>query len=457
MSEYDLIVRRGTLVRADGVGTGDIAVADGEIVEVAGEIAGGAREEIDANGLHVFPGGVDIHVHFDDPGRAHWEGFETGTAALAAGGVTTYCDMPLNNTPATLDAVTFRAKLAVAERTSLVDFGLWAGLVPGNVGRLDELAECGAVGFKAFMTFTGIEDFEAADDLTLYEGMEKCAELGRLVAVHAENDGIIGGLSARARAAGKKTLRDFMEARPSITEVEAIGRAVLFAEDTRCPLHVVHVSSPWGVRLVREAQARLVDVTCETCTHYLVFCDEEVWGRGIVAKCAPPIRTRDEREGLWEAVADGSLSMVTSDHSPSSPDMKQGDDLFAMFGGMSGCQTTLPVLLAAAAPRSIDESVISALTATNPARRLGLDKKGELAAGFDADLALVDLKHEGIVTAEELRYRWPVSAFVGCPTRGRVVRTLVRGRTVFAYGEIMSEPVGRLVVPADAPITSLRG
>ncbi|HET8522415.1 MAG TPA: amidohydrolase family protein, partial [Thermomicrobiales bacterium] len=232
MSNYDVIVRHGIVVGNDGFGKSDIAIADGKIAAVEPDIAGTAREVIDATNLHVFPGVIDAHVHFNEPGRTAWEGWATGSRACAAGGGTTCFDMPLNAHPPTIDAVSFDKKLAAATRQSVVDFGLWGGLVPGNIDNMAELVERGVVGFKAFMAQSGIGDFRAADDLTLYEGMARAHELNALVAVHAENDSISAGLAARAIAAGRTGIRDFLASRPVIAELEAISRAILFAEET---------------------------------------------------------------------------------------------------------------------------------------------------------------------------------------------------------------------------------
>src|SRR3712207_6315452 len=223
MSTYDLILRGGTLITADGLQEADLTVADGKIADISLELEGAAREEVDASGLHIFPGAIDAHAHFNEPGRTHWEGFATGTRALAAGGITAYVEMPLNAHPPTCDAQSFELKLAAAQASSLVDFGLWGGLVPGNVGRLGELAERGVVGFKAFMSNSGIDDFQAADDLTLYEGMQRAAELGLPVLVHAENDQITSLLARRAMAEGRTTMRDYLDSRPVAAELEAIG------------------------------------------------------------------------------------------------------------------------------------------------------------------------------------------------------------------------------------------
>ncbi len=449
MSLYDLILRGGALVTPDGVACGDIAIADGRIVAVGPELAGTSREEIDAAGLHVFPGVIDAHVHFNEPGRAAWEGFVTGTRALAAGGATAYCDMPLNAHPPTLDAESFHLKHAAARASSLVDFALWGGLVPGALVYLDDLAACGAVGFKAFMSNSGIADFPAADDLTLYEGMARAARLGLPVAVHAENDTITSGLARRAVAEGRVSARDYLASRPVVAELEAIARAITFAEDTGCRLHVAHVSTGRGVALVAAARTRGVDVSCETCPHYLVLTDDDLEALGAVAKCAPPLRPRAEVEALWGALFAGDLPMVASDHSPAPADLKTGDDFFKVWGGVSGCQSTLQLLLTEGYERrGLPLETIAAVTSGYVAARFGLaPAKGGLAAGADADLALVDLTQSAVLRDDDLCYRHRHSPYVGRQLRGRVARTLVRGVTVYRDGKVVSEPIGRLLTP----------
>jgi allantoinase len=448
MSGYDLIVRNGTLVLPGGPAVVDVGIAGGSIAALEPELAGGAAHEIDAAGLHVFPGVIDAHLHFNEPGRTEWEGFATGTRALAAGGTTAYFDMPLNAHPPTVDAASFDLKYAAACASSLVDFALWGGIVPGNLEQLDELAERGVVGYKAFMANSAIEDFAATDDLTLYEGMARAARLGRIVAVHAESDAITGGLARRAIADGRTGVRDFLASRPVVAELEAINRAVLFAEETGCALHIVHVSSGRGVALVAEARARGVDVTCETCPHYLVLTAEDVERLGAVAKCAPPLRPAAEREALWEHIADGTLPIVASDHSPAPASMKTGDNFFAIWGGISGCQTLLALLLTEGwEQRGLALHTIAALTAGNVAERFGLPTKGRLEMGGDADLALVDLTTTNALRREDLYYRHQHSPFVGVQLRGRVTRTLVRGVTVYDDGVFAEAPVGQLLKP----------
>ena len=453
MSGIDLIVRGATVVAADGgaaaggvVRVADVAVADGRIVAVEPELAGPAAAELDARGLHLLPGAVDGHVHFNDPGRAEWEGWATGTRAAAAGGTTVVVDMPLNAHPPTVDGAAFEAKRAAAEGAAQVDFALWGGLVPGPLERMDELADRGVVGFKAFMADSGVDDFPRADDLTLLEGMARAAALGLPVAVHAESKAITSALAARARAAGRTGVRDYLASRPAVAETEAVARALLLAEETGCALHVVHVSTGRGVALVAEARARGVDASCETCPHYLVLTEEDAERLGAVAKCAPPLRHAAEREALWASLADGRLPMVASDHSPAPPDRKAGD-AFAAWGGIAGVQTLLALLLTHGGARGVPLAALAGAASAFPARRLRLRGKGTLAAGADADLVLVDLRGERALEPAELLQRHPLTPFAGQRLRARVVRTLLRGRTAFADGRAAGPPTGRLVTP----------
>ena len=450
MSHYDLIVRGGRVVTATGIPAADVAIADGRIVAVEPEIEGTGDAEIDAAGLHVFPGLIDPHVHFNEPGRTDWEGFATGSRALAAGGATTVFDMPLNAHPPTVDGPSFDQKLAAAKASSVVDFALWGGLVPGSVGEMEALAERGVIGFKAFMSRSGTDDFPAADDATLYEGMAEAVRLGLPVAVHAENDGITNALARRLIAEGRTSPRDYMRSRPIVAELEAIGRAITFAEETGCSLHVVHVSTGRGVALVAEAGQRGVAATCETCPQVLVMTEKDLERLGAVAKCAPPLRPQAEQDALWDHLLSGTLPMVSSDHSPAPPGMKTADDFFEVWGGISGGQSTLQLMLTAGyGEREMPLPALASVCSENAARRFGLSRKGRISPGMDADLALIDLQHDHVLEAEDLFYRHKHSPYVGRGLKGRVASVLVRGNVVFDGGETIRGPVGRLVRPAD--------
>ncbi|HEV2237926.1 MAG TPA: allantoinase AllB [Ktedonobacterales bacterium] len=450
MSEYDVLVRGGTVVRSGYDSTiADVAITGGRIAAVGPGLAGSAAEEIDARDLWVFPGAVDAHVHFNDPGRAEWEGFATGTAALAAGGTTTFCDMPLNASPPTLDGASFDLKRQAAEGRARVDFGLWGGLVPGNLERLGELAERGVVGLKAFMTNSGIADFPMADEATLWDGMVRAAELGLLVAVHAEDDAIITRETERFRGReGYSSIANFLASRPTLAEARAIQTAIILAARAGCRLHIVHVSSRAGVDLVAQARGRYLDVSCETCPHYLVLTEDDVQRLGAVAKCAPPLRDAMNADLLWSALGEGLIPMVASDHSPAPPAMKAGDDFFQVWGGISGCQHLLPMLLTEGCDRGgLALGLIAERTATFPAARFGLARKGRIAEGYDGDLALLERGVHDVIRAEDLRYRHQQSPYVGRELTWRVVRTLLRGATIYRDGQLVGEPLGRLVRP----------
>jgi allantoinase len=391
-----VIVRGGTVVTERGAELADVAIEDGVITGVGHNLPGGG-EEIDATGLHVFPGGIDSHVHFNEPGRTDWEDIAHGTAALAAGGYTCFVDMPLNNLPVTTTVEAYDLKLAAMRRSARVDFGLWGGLVPGNLEQLAPMVERGAMGFKAFMCPSGIDEFPASDESTLREGMKRIAELDSILLVHAEKPEML-------REPKGPTAGDFIESRPPEAEVSAIQLCVEMARETGCRVHIVHVSTAAGAALLEG------DVSGETCPHYLLYTSGELEELGGLGKCAPPFRS--------EPMA--LMPIVVSDHSPSTLELKQAGDFRNVWGGISGCQSTRQLLLAA----ELEPSTVAAVTSTNVARRFRIAGKGEVAAGFDADLWLVDLGWQGAVRRADLLYKNPFSAHEGQKIRGRTVRTI---------------------------------
>jgi allantoinase len=441
---HDLVIRHGTIAGAEPC---DIAVEEGRIAAIGPELPAG-REEIDARGLTIFPGLIDVHLHFNEPGRTEWEGGATGSRALAAGGGTLFFDMPLNSSPCTVSVEAFEQKRAALSGSSLTDFALWGGIVPGNRGCLEPLAEAGVIGFKAFLCNSGLPEFPRADDLTLYEAMQAVARHGLPVAVHAESEEITSGLTSRIRASGSSDIRAYLASRPVIAEVEAIQRAALLARETGAWLHIVHISSGRGVAAALEARAQGANLTIETCPHYLFFTEADMERIGAAAKCSPPLRPTADRAALWSRVLAGDIDMIASDHSPSSPDLKQDPDFFRVWGGIAGVQSTLAVLLQAGwSEPGLGLREIVRMTAETPAARFRIAGKGKIAPGFDADLALVDPEASFTLEAGDLHQRHPLSPYIGSQFRGRVVRTLLRGQTIFHEGRITATGCGKWTRP----------
>jgi allantoinase len=449
-SRLDLLVRGGRLATPDGLEPADLAIAAGRIVRVAPEIADEATATLEAGGLIVFPGIIDAHVHFNEPGRTEWEGLSTGSAALAAGGGSCFFDMPLNSEPPVLDAVRLREKRALAEKKSRLDFALWGGLVPGNLGQLEGLRDAGAIALKAFMCDSGIASFPAVDATALREGMRRAASLGLLVAVHAEDGAAAARLAAELRAAGRTDARAYSESRPVAVELDAIRVALDLAGETGCALHVVHVSSPEGLALIAEGRALGVDVTAETCPHYLLLNDYEVERIGARAKCAPPVRDARRVEELWEGLRSGQVATIGSDHSPAPPEMKTSPDFFEIWGGIAGCQHAFELLFSEAAGNpERDLPLLAAVLARNVARRFGIHRrKGVLAEGLDADFCLVRFDGGRMIGGDELLTRHRLSPYVGRRSHARITDTYVRGVPAWsARGLAAPAPAGRFVRP----------
>jgi allantoinase len=421
----ELVIRNASI---PGTGVADIAVEAGTIVEVTRSISGVARREIDASEWITLPGVFDAHIHFNEPGREHWEGFATGSRALLAGGGTSFADMPLNAAPPTIDRESFDRKRAAGEARSVLDFALWGGLIPENLGKLPELAECGAIGFKAFMIDSGTADFPGVDAKVLREGMKIAADLGLPVAVHAEDEALIAERSRIAREGGNTGVRDYLDSRPPESELNAVRLALELAGETGCQLQIVHVSCPESVEVIASAKSEGVNVTCEVCPHHLLLNEEAMFLHGAIAKCAPPLRDEPRRAALWGALT--CVDCIGSDHSPAPPGMKTGDDMFKVWGGIMGCQHGFLLLLDALLERCPDRvAEVWERVGHAPAKRLGLgSRKGRIAPGFDADIVFIARGEGREIRAEELLYRHKTSPYVGLPIRSRVARTLLRGR-----------------------------
>jgi allantoinase len=442
MPDADFIIRGATVCLPDGPREVSVAVSEGRIVALGDEAS--AAREIDGGGKFLLPGLIDAHVHYNEPGRADWEGWGTGSRASAAGGASCIFEMPLNASPPTLDAESFRLKRAAAEASSVLDFALWGGLTPVNLDRMEELAACGVIGFKAFLSGSGMKDFPRSNERTLRAGMELAAALGLPVAVHAEDEEMTARLAAEARAAGRCGVRDYLASRPIAAELAAIRMACETAGETGCRLHVVHVSCAEGLNEIATARGRGVDVTAETCPHYLVLSEEDVERLGAVAKCAPPLRAEQTRADLVDCVRRGQVDTLGTDHSPCPPWMKKGDDFFSVWGGIMGAQQFLPALWSV----GLEPGEIARLAGSQVAARFGLDgTKGRIAVGLDADLVLLDPRRPYVCEAAGLLTRHAVSPYVGREFPASVSSVWVRGRVAWSTAGDLDLGRGRLVTP----------
>ncbi|WP_226668504.1 allantoinase AllB [Metabacillus litoralis] len=433
MNVYDVILRNGFIVTEKGVTKGNIVITNGKITKVTNrEIKGSSKVDIDASSYYILPGLIDTHVHFNEPGRLEWEGFETGSKSLAAGGVTTFFDMPLNSYPPTINKEAYLLKNEIGMQKSITNFRLWGGVVPENIENLAELSSCGVIGFKAFMSSSGIEDFQSCNDIELLKAMEKISQLSAILAVHAESQAIVTYLTEKMKKNKMLSAESYAKSRPIESEIEAVDRILTYAALTNCKTHIVHVTSSKVVSKVLEAKQRGVNVTVETCPHYLSLTSKDLEEKGAIAKCAPPLRNNTEVEMLWDCLKRGEIDVIGSDHSPSPSSMKAGN-IFEAWGGISGAQTSLNVLLEEGYwKRNVPLETIVKLTATNPAKRFRLyPAKGTIEVGSDADLTIIDLEKSFELKKEHLFYKHQQSPYIGKKFRGQVLYTFVNGDLVY--------------------------
>jgi allantoinase len=441
---FDLYLKNGNIVTEETVFPGGIVVDGGRILQlVSGDAPIDARQVIDLQGKHLLPGIVDAHVHFNQPGRDHWEGYKTGSMAAAAGGVTSVLEMPLNATPPTINRTLLHRKRESVAGDSVVDYGHWGGLVDNNLADLADLNAEGVIGYKAFASNSGV-DFERLNDDLIYAGLLQVRELGNVIGLHAENEFVTAYLGQKLRAAGRTDRASWHESRPPETELETIQRACYWAKVTGGNLHIVHVSIADGIRAVAQARLKGARVTAETCPHFLFFDHQDFERIGPAAKCAPPIRSRADVEALWDCVLAGLVDTIGSDHSPCTWDEKEKglEDIWKAWGGISGLQSMLPALISEGVhKRGLTLPSLVKMLSANPARLFGLyPQKGAILPGSDADFVVVDLEKEWTLTADQLFYKNKHSAYTGYVFKGSVERTLVRGVTVFADGQIQVQP-----------------
>jgi allantoinase len=399
-----------------------------------------------------MPGLVDTHVHVNEPGRTEWEGFETATRAAAAGGVTTMVDMPLNSIPATTTLEGFESKLAAARGKLSVDVGFWGGVVPGNTGELRKLWEAGVVGFKCFLIHSGVDEFPNVAEGDLREAMPELARLGALLIVHAEVPGPVAAACCRTdegdEGASTTSYETFLHSRPRAAENEAVNLMIRLSRETGCRIHVVHHSSADALPALRTARKFGLPITVETCPHYLHFAAEEIPAGATEFKCCPPIRERENCEQLWQALSDGIIDFVVSDHSPCPPEMKLRDqgDFMQAWGGISSLQLRLPIMWTEAKARGFTIEQLTEWLCSAPARQVGLNLKGSLKPGADADIVIWNPDREFEVEPSMIHHRHKLTPYAGEVLSGVVEKTFLRGQMVYDDGEFVSSLNGHTIL-----------
>ena len=420
-SETDRVLSSRRVVTPAGEVATSVRVRDGRIVELADYDPGVGG---DLGDLVLLPGLVDPHVHLNEPGRTEWEGFETGTAAAAAGGVTTLVDMPLNSSPVTTTAAALAAKRSAAAGKLSVDVGFHAGLVPGNESDIAALVDAGVLGVKAFLCHSGIDEFPAATEKELRAVMPLLAERGVPLLAHAEMVGDVPPMNDPRRYA------DYLASRPPSFERDAIALLIDLCRETGCRTHVVHLADAESLPALAEARAEGLPLTVETCPHYLTLAAEEIADGAIEFKCAPPIRGAENREGLWQGLADGVIDLIATDHSPCPPEMKRQEEgrFDLAWGGISSLQLSLPIVWSEAAKRGHSLVEVAGWLSHWPAELVGVE--AGIAVGAPANLVVFDPDAEFVVRGKELKHRHPVTPYEGRTLRGVVQRTLLRGQSI---------------------------
>jgi len=423
---------------------------DGEVIEVD-------------DAAVLMPGLVDSHVHINEPGRSDWEGFATATRAAAAGGVTTLVDMPLNSIPPTTTLAGFQRKLEAARNQCHVDVGFWGGVVPGNTAELSRLWEAGVVGFKCFLIHSGVDEFPNVTEDELREAMPVLASLGAVLIVHAELPGPInrtgipagpelaaGGLDEMTTGTDRNvcptSYQTFLDSRPRAAEDEAVALMIQLGRETGCRVHIVHHSSADSLDSLRDARAAGSQITAETCPHYLHFAAEDIPDRATEFKCCPPIRERENREQLWQALSDGVIDMVVSDHSPCPPELKRRDegDFLLAWGGISSLQLRLPVMWTEASQRGHGIEDLARWLCRAPAALVGWEqRKGAIVIGHDADFVVWNPDEEFSVNAAVIQHRHKLTPYNNERLRGVVEKTFLRGDKIYDRGLFVGGPKGR--------------
>jgi allantoinase len=426
----DRVIRGQRVLTPDGVRAASIHVDRGRIARVAAwDDVPSDVEIVDAGDKIVMPGIIDTHVHVNEPGRTEWEGFDSATHAAAAGGVTTILDMPLNSIPPTTTVAALETKRKAALGKTIVNVEYIGGVIPGNSSELDGLRDAGVRAFKCFLSPSGVDEFPAVTESDLREAFPILERLGLPLMVHAEDPSLL----RPGPSGGSLRYADWLSSRPVEAERSAIEMLVRLMKRWPACVHIVHLSSAKSLDVVRAAKADGLRITLETCPHYLTFAAEEIPDGATEFKCAPPIRSAEEREALWSALIAGDINLVASDHSPCPPILKEpNSDFFAAWGGIASLQISLAAVWTGARARGVPIETVAKWMSASTACLAGFEnRKGELVQGYDADIVIFDSDAKFTVDPVVLEHRHAVTPYAGRELFGRVMSTFVGGRAVF--------------------------
>ncbi len=447
-----IAIKCNRIITPDGIKKGVVLIKDGKIADVVNELPGENFSIEDVGDHVVMAGVVDPHVHINEPGRAEWEGFDTGTKAAIAGGITSLVEMPLNASPVTTTVEAFEKKLeaigygqtgTVRPAKLHTNCGFWGGVIPGNEKDIEPLIERGVLGFKAFLTHSGIDEFPNATEEDLRKVMPVIAKHGLPLLVHCE-------LSTPTRHSPlpSRIYSDYLASRPKKWEDDAIALMICLCEEFNCRTHIVHLSSAGSIEQIIRAKEKGLPLTVETCQHYLFFTAEQIEDGRTEFKCAPPVREKENNEQLWDALKDGVIDFVATDHSPAPPAMKEleSGDFMKAWGGISSIQFALPVLWTAAQRHECSLTDVARWLCERSALLPQLKTKGKIEKGYDADLVIWNPEEKFIVTKEMILHRHKITPYLGEELNGVVKQTWLAGKKVFENDKILELNKGKVLL-----------
>jgi len=434
---FDVAIHSNRVVTPNGVVDATVVIKNGLIEQV---VPGFIENALDVGDKVLMPGIVDPHVHINEPGRTEWEGFDTATRAAMAGGITTLVDMPLNSSPVTTTVKAFDEKLESTRNKLHVNCGFWGGVIPGNETEIEPLIEKGVLGFKAFLIHSGIDEFPNVKEQDLRKVMPIIAKHNLPLLVHCElTEGSQKTIQHSTYNIHLTSYKHHLASRPRKWEDDAIALMIRLCEEFNCHVHVVHLSSSNSIGQIVKAKQKGLPLTVETSQHYLYFTAEQIGDGQTQFKCAPPIREKENNEKLWQALKDGVIDFVATDHSPSTPDLKQlqTGDFTKAWGGIASLQLALPVLWTAAKRHDCSIADVAKWLCENSSRLPGLENsKGKILKGHDADLVVWDPEQKFVVTENIIRHKHKITPYLSEELYGVVQQTWLSGKKVFDSGKM---------------------